>query len=85
MSRDAEPVSMTVYRKPDGTWWVRLWDDSFRIMGEWPIRWNGDGSFQQEGLNHVVRFLPEGYACANWEYADDGSYTALLYRRYPGF
>lgn len=41
---------MTVYRKPDGTWWVRLTDDQGNAENKGPIAWKDEGTFYTHGL-----------------------------------
>lgn len=45
---------MTVYPKPNGTWWIRLSDDLGNVKNKGPIAWNGEGGFYNQGLNFVV-------------------------------
>lgn len=85
MNDKAEPFSMTVYLKPEGAWWVRLTDDRGNIEDKGPIGWKGEGTFHGQGLDSVVFWIPKGYAYQNWQESEDGSYTAVLYRKHPGF
>ncbi|WP_146070659.1 hypothetical protein [Cryobacterium sp. M91] len=88
MSDEAEPMSMTVYPKVDGTWWARVWSASGEVMYEAPTRWNGEGGFYNTGLDFVVAHIPPRYAykgSASWEQLDDGSFTTVLHRLLPGF
>lgn len=76
---------MTVYPKPDGTWWIRLTDDRANVETKGPIAWKGEGTFYNHGLNSVVSWIPKGYAYRSWQEMEDGSYTAVLYRQHPMF
>lgn len=83
MNNETEPISMTAYRKPDGTWWVRLTDDQGNVENRGPITWKGDGTFYSHGLNSVASWIPRGYAyrgSGSWQETEDGSYTAVLYK-----
>jgi hypothetical protein len=85
MNNEAEPISMTVYRKPDGTWWVRLTDDQGNVENNGPIAWKGEGTFYTHGLNSVVFWMPKGYAYQAWQEMEDGSFTAVLHREASWF
>lgn len=88
MSDEAEPISMTVYPKADGTWWVRVWSDVGEVMHEAPTGWNGEGGFYNDGLDFVVAHIPDGYAysgSASWDELDDGSFSTVLHQLLPGF
>lgn len=85
---EAEPLSMTVYPKPDGSWWVRLAYASGEVEDKGPMGWNGEGGFYLKGLDFVRRWIPKGYAyqgSGSWQDMEDGSYVAVLYRRDPRF
>ncbi|AMM34753.1 hypothetical protein SA2016_4101 (plasmid) [Sinomonas atrocyanea] len=72
---------MTVRQQPDGTWWVRIWDASMRIMDEGPLSWEGEGGFHLRGLDFVLPWIPAGYGYQGWQTEEDGSYTAVLQRQ----
>jgi hypothetical protein len=44
-SDEAEPISMTVHPKADGTRWARVWSSSGEVMYEAPTNWNGEDGF----------------------------------------
>ncbi|WP_077490392.1 hypothetical protein [Sinomonas mesophila] len=83
MNIEVEPVSVTVFRKRDGTWWTRLWDDSGALLKEAPIPWDGEGDFYTRGLAFVRLQIPDGYDYLNWEELGDETYTAVLRRLDP--
>jgi hypothetical protein len=85
MKNEPEPISMTVYPKPDGTWWFRLSDDLGNVKNKGPIAWNGEGGFYKQGLNFVLPWIPKGYAYQSWQEMGDSSYTTVVYRLHPGF
>lgn len=91
MNHEPEPLSMTVYRKPNGDWWIRLEHDSGEAEDLGKIGWDGEGGFYNRGLDFVVSRIPKGYVypgAGSWQETEDGphtSYTAVLYRRHPGF
>lgn len=85
MSNEAEPISMMVYPKPDGTWWVRITDAQGNVEDKGPTSWKGEGSFFSHGLNSVASWLPKGYAYRAWQEIGDGTYTAVLYRQASWF
>jgi hypothetical protein len=85
MSSEAEPFSATVYQESDGTWWVRITDDQGNSEARGPLAWDGAGRFYEQGLNAVVVHLPAGYGYKSWQDANDGTYIASLYRKWPGF
>ena len=83
MNIEVEPVTVTVFRKPDGTWCTRLWDDSGALLKEAPIPWDGEGDFYAQGLQFVRLQIPDGYDCLTWEELGDETYTAVLRRLDP--
>ncbi|WP_026537060.1 hypothetical protein [Arthrobacter sp. 9MFCol3.1] len=85
MGNEAEPISMTVYPKTDGTWWVRITDAQGNVEDKGPISWKGEGTFHSNGLNSLVSWLPKGYVYQSWQEMDVGSHTAVLYRQASWF
>lgn len=74
---------MTVYQRPDGKWWARVWGDHGEPISDAPTDWDGEGNFYAIGLDYVVKQIPEGYAypgSASWDEGADGSFTTVLYR-----
>ena len=85
MNNELEPISMTVYPKSDGTWWVRLTDNQGNAENKGPISWNGEGTFYAHGLNFVISWVPKGYVYQAWQETEDGSFTAVLHRQASWF
>ncbi|MDQ0690943.1 hypothetical protein [Arthrobacter sp. W4I7] len=85
MSNEADPISMMVYPKPDGTWWVRITDAQGNVEDKGPTSWKGEGTFFSHGLNSVVSWRPKGYAYQAWQETGDGAYTAVLHRQASWF